>query len=561
MKNGTVGKKAAQFSFIVIIMIGLCATALTANAAKKANPQFTLWIGLNWVAASTDETLVGNIFKEKYGFDIKYQFTQGDELTALNLKLAANSLPDVTVYSQDEIYRSALVKANAIMPMEKYFNMPKKYPNLAKIPKSVLKMATDTDGHIWSIPTWWAMEQDNPWPGWTADAWYVRTDILEKAGMKISDLSTLDGVKAFLKKVVAMKDSNGNSMLGLGTFAIPGERYRNCVYTPFGLDGSRAGNKIEVTKTAAGLAFNLDMANYKNAMKWYSELYREGLVDPEVVTQKEELFKEKQLSGRTALVIANAWQVGPDWDKNYNKNERKNYPTYYFQPIDDPKVPGVAKRGPMVAASPFAGFGVYVNKKVDAKKLDAILKFMDWCLEQNPIRQHELNEGPIGKYWNYTDKKNGVWAFNPTYQKERDSGDNARRAKLAPGCNALWMLASYSNKWYPWFTYTENFNPEKPLLIPTFSKQIAKFPGSSRPIHDYDMVEFPRGGVIERYGPSIRQVEIEYEARLLMVKSDDEFETTWKDYRTQLEERGRWSECKKEWKKAYEDFKALKGSF
>ena len=41
---------------------------------------------------------------------------------------------------------------------------------------------------------------DNLWPGWGANAWWVRQDVLEELGMSLEDLSTIEGFEQFLEK-------------------------------------------------------------------------------------------------------------------------------------------------------------------------------------------------------------------------------------------------------------------------------------------------------------------------------------------------------------------------
>lgn len=131
--------------------------------------------------------------------------TQGDAVTALNLKLNTGGFEDAAVFNRSEIVKAAMIRSNKILSVEQYFDMPDQYPNLAAIPKQYLDQMKDADGHIWSIPTWFEQNPDNPWPGWASQTWLVRTDVLEKAGMTTTDLATIEGVEAYLKKPLSKR--------------------------------------------------------------------------------------------------------------------------------------------------------------------------------------------------------------------------------------------------------------------------------------------------------------------------------------------------------------------
>jgi putative aldouronate transport system substrate-binding protein len=229
---------------------------------------------------------------------------------------------------------------------------------------------------------------------------------------------------------------------------------------------------------------------------------------------------------------------------------------WYFEPIPDPRVAGVAKPGSMAVINPYPQWMVFISNRT--VHLPAILDFLDWSLEADPIRQQELNEGPLGINWFWTDTPLGEWDFRPEYAMIRNSEDPAVGAKLTP---QLWMWGTYSNRWYPWFTNkVEGRLPVGFTKTRTFSQMIAGF-GMTRTIHAYDNVTSAAGGLWERLAPALKAVRQEFEAKLLMAKDDAEFEKTWETYRIQLEQRVRWTDLKAEWNQAYRALIAQKGDY
>lgn len=533
------------------LLVGLTVQA-TAQTSGGPGP-FVIWT--NTTGYAEEGTTLQKVLKEKYGFDFKMAFTQGDPMQALNLKLAAGGFDDVAVQSLNPLVRTAMTKANAVLDMTPYFNMPDKYPNLAKIPKAVLDYIRSSDGKIWFVPTWFAQELDNPWPGWAGDAFFVNTNLLEKVGATKASISTIQGLEATLRKIKAarLKDDTGAPVIPMGFLKNTGDGipddYR--ILTAFGVDVGTQG-VTPVKKVGSSFVFHLDDPGYKAGYTWMAKMYREGLIDQEVVTQKMELFKQKGGKGKYAVMPTSMWNFASFW-------EPLNGPTaaaWYFEPVKNPQVSGVEKPGALGLVNPFPGYAAYISNKT--KHLDEILKFLDFCLEPDPTKQQVLNEGPEGLNWHWTGAPLGQWDFTPEYAKSRNSGDNATVAKLTP---QLWYLTTYSNKWYPWWTVAMGANATKGQpKTKAFTQQIGTF-GNVRQVHVYDTVTAKVGGLWEKYGPTLKAVRDEYEARLIMAKSDDAFETTWKAYRDALEKRAHWTELKAEWASSYAEQKAAKGDF
>lgn len=170
-----------------------------ATEGASGSTAFNLWLG--WKATINNDSLVQKYWREQEpGVDVKLEATQGDAMTALNLKINTGGFEDAAIFSRNETVKSAMRRSKQVMPVEQYFDMPDKYPGLAAIPKQYLELMKDEDGHIWSIPTWFDQNPEEPWPGWASQGWFVRTDVLEKAGMTTADLTTLEGIETFLKK-------------------------------------------------------------------------------------------------------------------------------------------------------------------------------------------------------------------------------------------------------------------------------------------------------------------------------------------------------------------------
>ncbi|WP_274652634.1 hypothetical protein [Paenibacillus humicola] len=514
---------------------GNAETGAAAGSNSGGSKSFKLWLG--WSATINNDSMVQKYWREKEpGIDVQLEATQGDALTALNLKLNTGGFEDAAIFSRGDVVNSAMVNSGTILPLEQYFNMPDKYPGLASIPKKYLDAMKDKDGHIWSIPSWFDQNPDDPWPGWASLGWFVRSDVLEKTGMTKDDLKTIDGVEKFLKLAAQQKDASGKNLIPLSFLSDANDE--NVILSTFGVTTATAGGVIPVEKKGDSYQFIYDDPQYKAAYKWMNKLYRENLLDHEAITDKSERYREKSKSGRIAVNAGGFFNMDAHiWEVLNGPTE----PAWYYETIPYPKVDGVSAIGTNQIINPYPGNDTYISKKT--KNLDAILKFYDYTLTQKPEMQQVVNEGPAGVYWNWTDKPLGKWKFTDSnYQQLHDSGDAAKVASTNPG---LYMTSSYSNEWYPWWNYdvTEPKGRQKTI---DFTQAIGKM-GGVRVAEPQDMVKAKPGGLWEKYLPELENVRKEFKAKLIMAKDAAAFEAAWNDFRSALEKRAHWSELKKEW--------------
>lgn len=293
------------------------------NQPASGSTSFNLWLG--WTATINNDSLVQKYWREQEpGVNVKLETTQGDAMTALNLKINTGGFEDAAIFSRNETVKSAMNRSKQLMPLEQYFDMPDKYPGLASIPKQYLELMKDNEGHIWSIPTWFDQNPEDPWPGWASQAWIVRSDVLEKTGMTKEDLATLEGVETFLRKAAEEKDASGKSLIPLSFLMDTSDNLgwsdENAILTAFGV--TTAGNGVD--KRGDDFVFAYDDPNYKAAYQWMNKMYQEKLIDPEVVTSKKEQYTEKNKSGRIAFNVGSFW----------------NIPASAWETLDGPTEPG-----------------------------------------------------------------------------------------------------------------------------------------------------------------------------------------------------------------------------
>lgn len=515
---------------------GATASSAATSDSKSTGPKaFKLWLG--WNATINNDSMVQKVWREKEpGIDVKLEATQGDTLTALNLKLNAGGFDDAAVFSRSDTVNAAMVRSGQILPLEQYFDMPDKYPNLSAIPKTYLDAMKDADGHIWSIPSWFDQNPSDPWPGWASLGWFIRTDVLEQTGMKKDDLATLDGVEKYLQAASQVADASGKKLIPFDFLSDQSDE--NVILSTFGVSTATGGGVIPVEKKGDGYQFIYDNPQYKAAYQWMNKLYRDNLLDHEVVTDKTERYQEKVKSGRIAMNAGGFFNMGA---ANWETLDGPTEPAWYYDYIPYPKVPGVEHIGTNQIVNPYPGNDTYISK--ETKNLDAILSFMDYMLQPKPEMQQIANEGPAGTFWDWADQPLGKWKYiDPAYSELHDSGDAAKKASTTP---ELYMLSSYNNKWYPWWNVAV-MEPKGRQKTIDFTLAIGQM-GGVRIAEPFDRVTAKTGGLWEKYLPELENVKKEFKAKLLMAKDDKQFESAWSDFQSALEKRAHWSELKQEW--------------
>ncbi|MCL6456368.1 MAG: hypothetical protein K6T85_00030 [Gorillibacterium sp.] len=506
-----------------------------ATEGSTGSKAFKLWLG--WTATVNNDSMVQKYWRENEpGIDVQLEATQGDAMTALNLKLNTGGFEDAAIFGRSDIVTAAMIRSNTLLPLEQYFDMPDKYPGLAAIPKLYLDKMKDADGHIWSIPSWFDQNPEDPWPGWASLGWFVRSDVLEKTGMKMDDLKTLSGLEDYLRLASKQKDEAGKPLIPLSFLSDANDE--NVILSTFGVTVGSAGGVVPVEKKGDGYEFIYDNPQYKAAYQWMNKMYTEGLIDREAITDKKERYKEKNKSGRIAMNVGGFFNMDAQlWEVLAGPTE----PAWYYEAIPFPQVEGVSAVGANQIVNPYPGDDIFISK--ETKNLDAILKFFDYTLAQKPEQQQVVNEGPAGVFWDWVDQPLGKWQYtNDEYQKLHDSGDAAKVASTNPG---LYSASSYSNEWYPWWNYNVT-DPAGRLKTIEFTEKIGKM-GGTRVAEDYDMVKAKAGGLWEKYLPELENIRKEFKAKLMMAKDDKAFEAAWTEFQSALEKRAHWSELKVEW--------------
>jgi putative aldouronate transport system substrate-binding protein len=522
------------------------------SAAQSAEPEkITVHVGINWIPPVKNDGVADQLRAEASGVYTKWTYeTSDNEDTGRRLKLTSGDLPDVwAFYGPNGPAQADFLNAKVVEPIEQYLNMPEKYPNLAKIPDVIKDYVKAPDGHTYFIPLFIDIPElktpaseaakDGFW-SWGQNGIFVRTDILEKTGMKKEDLATIDGFEKFLAEAGKQKDASGKPLIPL-TMKDNFAGWR-AIGAMFGVDNVNDSWGF-FPDNAGGFMATRDAPRYKDAWAWINKIYTAGLLDKESPTQKKDLFEQKLTTGRVAAYVG---QMSDITEKGWKAAKDLNDVSTKFEAIEFPKVPGVDKIGGVDTKNPLPWTGAYIMK---GKNMEAGLKYLDWCLGNDIMTVKYGPAGPGPKFlWNWTDDSKTVWHINPEYVADLAAGDPNKEQKYGA---QPWFLANTNT---PDIDTSETNRKQLHYDLMKKSGSLLAKTGVMRPGHNYDLVPTKPGGVMEKYKPALDAVELEYRAKLMTAKTPAAFEEIWNQYRKDIENKGKWNEYKAEWKAQFDEF-------
>ncbi|MDH6371558.1 putative aldouronate transport system substrate-binding protein [Paenibacillus sp. PastF-3] len=324
IKKSRVSTKAASATVLAsLIFLTACGGGGGGSAASKeqdASGKVTLnFITQSSPLAPTDpnEKLINKRLEEKTNVHINWKnFTKDVFVEKRNLAVASGDLPDAIFnadYSDYELLK--LAKDGAIVPLNDLIenNMPNFKKVLEEAPE-YKSMITAPDGNIYAFP--WIEELGSgkkriqavdsmPW---------INVEWLKKLGLDMP--TTTEELKEVLI-AFKTKDPNGNGKadeIPLSFINKPGAEDLAFLFASFGLgenpDHAVVSNDGKVIFTAA-------QEDYKEAVSFINELYKEGLIDIEAYTQDWSTYLAKGKDQKYGLYFS--------WDKANITGDNDSY--------------------------------------------------------------------------------------------------------------------------------------------------------------------------------------------------------------------------------------------
>jgi putative aldouronate transport system substrate-binding protein len=470
---------------------------------------------MGWTGPEKDKDFVTPEIEKRTNFKLNYEpmtLATGDDLNQkLNLMVASGDIPDVFFGQSDAYSRSIYTKLGQSNLIWDILPTIKNYKNIYDLVKPELTLFQEKGGINYFIPTQTGRGNDPIHSA--ASGLFLRDDLLKKLNMTYP--TTPQEVYTYLKRSKEeIKTIDGKSII------------------PYTLDENLGGvDNLMVGfypfKTGdRGFTFdkndNFKVKNYlytdspelMKAAKFVNQLYREGLIEKESLTQKKAQFQEKVSSGRVAA-MSNAW-----WDMNtLSDNAKAVVPDLMY--VANPQL-----EDKEIGASGFADAkwtnGIYswstltVSKKVDEETLKHFIAALDYLATKDG--QLLVQVGIEGKSYNFDE--NGKYTFTDEFKKQTENLDWNKGSSYGV---FYWQQLVMNLPVY------DNLRAEYPELVREDNKKGWDNQQPVRDLYEPNMTPtkdyyFVAGPVEIQKLPAIDDARSEMYAKVLVAKSEAEVE-------------------------------------
>lgn len=392
------------------------------SASSSKDPMtLTVWTGMTGNALSSSNRMAKKI-KETFGIDIKTEMLVGDLKTKVGTMVAGGTYSDLLQYNE------AFVKANAMIPLEKYLTSDD-YPNLKSHYGPYLNKMADPNhgGHVYYMPNWNVNIGDKPnyFPNGTA--FWIQKAVLKEAGWpKIKTPEEyFKVIEDYVKKNPTV---NGKPTIGFEILAD-----RNKMYSLYNAPEFLAGypNDGGVIVDKSGDTYKADIFFDKETSKNYFNLlnqeYLKGIVDKEAFTENFDQYISKIANGQVCGLNDQEWSFATGVD---SLNSKKDYwHTYVGLPLTwNSSIQDQYIDRPDASINLLNGYGVSTSCKDPDRVMHFLDTFLskDWqVLNQWGVKGTDYEVDAKGKFYRTEAQreaqKDPNWAWNNTAKAFSDN--------------------------------------------------------------------------------------------------------------------------------------------
>ena len=508
-------------------------TAASANEPgwkKDKSPiTFDWYVNFSWFTGKWGDDAVSKYVTDKTGVSINFISPAGNETEKVNTMIASGKLPDFITLGWWEDAVKKMIEGKLVLPLNE---LADKYdPYFFKVADGTkLEWYKQGDGNTYEYPNASSSPKDfkkykdlKP----SNQTFLVRKDIYEAIGKP--DMSTPEG---FLKALEAAKEKyptiNGAPLIpfGLNEFTDVGntslEGYlQNFLAIPM----EKNGKVYDRTKDP----------EYLRWLKTFRLANEKGLLSKDIFIDKRPQMEEKIAQGRYFAMLYQRSDLAQQEQKLYMKD-----PNSVYIAVDGPK--NSAGDAPTLAGDSISGWTVTLISK-DVKDKARAIKFLSYLISEEGQKDFYL-----GKEGLTYDVVNGKPQFKPEVLNLLNN-DRATFDQKYGASYKYWMLMD-NNMSLPWAPPTAE--PAKQMEDWTRGKtaDFSAFDGIS-----------PTGTSQEGIASSkIAQLWGKTLPKLLLAKSDKEFDSMFKDFLNKRDSYG-FDKVEKYQQKTYqENKKKLEGS-
>lgn len=455
-----------------------------------------------------DDRIAKEIMK-RTGVNVEVVNPTGDPAEKLSLMLAGKDYPDIVLMDRGSDIVNKYIEAGALVNLSEHMD---KLPNVKEMYGDTLNKTRYKDGNNYYLSNWYGYDPD-PVSGFIM-RYDIMCDLVGKERADSAEPFSQDEMVELLRQfkekypevdgkesiALTMKDTtDGDGGKGLLTGMYGMKKY-------YEKDGK--------------LYLQERDPRFLEAMHFINDLYNEGLVDKEWVTNNNDLFNQKMASGNIFGYLGAYWDV---WTPNASLRETVGEDAAYVAYKVLPE--GVAADETTLSGRSSLGWDAIAITN-NCENLDAALEFVDFCASQEG--QDLMLWGIEGEDWTMED---GVHTPNPDVLKQ--VSDNPEKAKDELGI-ARWT----------WFVKNSNHEDGTPSRLQMMERDITK-EFADRNLTDtyYDTAEFdnlmPTGNTpVALKAQKVQDIQKQTYPKLISASSPEELEELYNQMIADMEAAG-----------------------
>lgn len=440
------------------------------------------------------------------GVTLDYNQASGDTKEKLNLMLASNSYPDLILIDRSSGMIDKFISAKALIPLE---DLIEEYaPNIKEQYGEYLDRSKSEDGHIYGLPNWYGLDEE------PVLAFMIRKDYLAEVAPEevvngdrpITQSEFLEYLRAFKEK---HPNIDGKTSVPLTMWA---ENWGSAIGGFKGMFGIK-------TYAQDGDILQLDFKdpNYKLMLAYMNTIKREGLLDAEWATNKEQLWKQKLTSGVVFATPEAYWNTAEASTILSENNPDAVYLPYKVVADGvDPSKTTYSSRNPM-------GWDIVGITSTNPYP-ERTIKFLDFIASDEG--QKLIMSGAEGV--NYT-MENGVRTIPDDMLADMESDISAYSKKTGVRYWTICVKNGNAKDGLPYYLYNA-YNTDETTQFA--KKTMGDTIWDCSPYEDLT----PVGGTVEALNyKKLSDLSLEYCTKLINASSEQEFNTMWDSFMSDAE--------------------------
>lgn len=494
--------------------------------AAEQNPVTLNWyINYSWFTMDWGKNMVSKQITKDTGVNINFVTPAGNQEETINALVASDSLPDIVTLGWWETQINDMIKNKMVYALNELADQYDPYFYEVTDP-TVVNWYSDENGDIYGYPnsayTPEAVETHSNIG--SNQTFLVRKDIYEAIGSP--DMTTQEGFEAAVKKAVEMfPEVDGKPLIPIGSHIFEENGCNsfdnflmNFLAVPYEKDGKLYDRHTD--------------PEYLSWLKFFRKLGEEGYLSSDIFVDQRTQMNEKVAEGRYFCMLYQRTDIADQESMLYEKN-----PDSIYIAVDGPK----NSKGDdyVLPTNAINGWTLTLISK-NCKHPDRAIAFLDYMMSEEG--QKMISLGVEGEMYDWVDGK----AVLKDEVKKLLTTDRKKYDEVYGADDAYWMLQNN--------VMQLDWMPEKQYPLNQMEEWTYPY---TRYLGEYEVTK-QDDSEMSRINSRIDKLWGKTLPRLLLAKSDEEFDQLFETFVEERETLG-YSQLVKEHQKTMEENKKRLG--